>query len=392
MDLTTLEILEKLSSIYEDLDIDSVEERFVSLVDELFDFDRIAFFYIKHTKQMLQGKLGRHFPEGVISSLTYPLSESNCFTMPLKTEAPVVYTQKPLEFNGVVTALNLSNFALIPISFQKNTPCWEMKQCTDTQCPAYGVMHVRCWMITGTSCCDKNDDVTDGTPKLARCCNCSVFSARNIDDVEGILLVDNSTSGNLISRAHLTALSIIGQTVARAVYNAKLFQRVLNDAIRDPLTNLHNRRHFNERLLDEMERTKRYGGSFALILCDIDRFKDVNDQHGHLVGDRVLCWITDTLKTICRHSDVVARFGGEEFIILQLNATRESAHLFAEKLRLHFEENHFRHGGEALAITLSFGVAAASQDTPTTAHDLLDTADKALYTAKREGRNRVVSL
>lgn len=155
-------------------------------------------------------------------------------------------------------------------------------------------------------------------------------------------------------------------------------------ATTDPLTRLYNRRKFEERLSHELERCQRYAGEFALILFDVDHFKRVNDQHGHDVGDMVLQFLAEAVRSQLRKSDVVARWGGEEFIALVAEADTDTALAIAEKLRRSVEAGRFPH---ELKITISVGVALARRnDTPSA---LVKRADQALYRAKHEGRNRV---
>lgn len=156
-------------------------------------------------------------------------------------------------------------------------------------------------------------------------------------------------------------------------------------AATDALTQLHNRRKLLEALHQCIDLYRRYGTGLSVIICDIDHFKQINDGHGHDVGDSVLREFADVLRRNTRSSDTAARWGGEEFAILTPLADGEQALALAEKLRLAIEQSDFSRG---LRVTASFGIAALQRDE--TAEMAMKRADQALYAAKDGGRNRVV--
>lgn len=156
-------------------------------------------------------------------------------------------------------------------------------------------------------------------------------------------------------------------------------------AYTDSLTHIYNRLHFAHFLDVEIDKAKRYGSTFSIIFFDLDHFKKVNDNYGHLAGDEVLEEITRIVSKANRSADIFARYGGEEFIILAPETDISGALIHAERLRNEIEKYEFKTVGH---ITSSFGVTEfnAEKDTVET---LLDRADKALYLAKEYGRNRV---
>ncbi len=159
--------------------------------------------------------------------------------------------------------------------------------------------------------------------------------------------------------------------------------------LEDPLTGLGNRRAYQQRIEEELSRFDRYGTPLALVVCDLDHFKHINDTHGHLAGDRVLRVVAQLLLRLTRKSDFVGRYGGEEFVVLLPNTTDETALLVAEKLRSSLEKLPFESGGKKIAVTMSMGLTHASKgDMP---DSLFKRADELLYQAKNAGRNRVVS-
>ncbi|MCE1184115.1 MAG: diguanylate cyclase [Rhodocyclales bacterium] len=155
-------------------------------------------------------------------------------------------------------------------------------------------------------------------------------------------------------------------------------------ATTDPLTGVLTRRRLEEASANELQRFRRFGHPIALILADIDHFKQVNDGHGHLVGDRVLAEFARRLETESRDLDVVGRYGGEEFVILLPSTTLPGACVLAEKLRRAVWETPFPQVGP---LSASFGVAECQPGEDW--HQWLGRADKALYAAKSQGRNRV---
>lgn len=157
----------------------------------------------------------------------------------------------------------------------------------------------------------------------------------------------------------------------------------------DGLTGLPNRDAYQARLEEELSKRHRYGGSLSMIVCDVDHFKNINDSYGHLAGDKVLQLIARSLRKTLRDADFIARFGGEEFVVLLPETNAEEALLTAEKLRLKIEQSPFNFRKERVPITMSFGI---SEFHALEAPDVVfERADKALYRAKHEGRNRCCS-
>ena len=158
----------------------------------------------------------------------------------------------------------------------------------------------------------------------------------------------------------------------------------------DPLTQLLNRRVLVERLAQEVERARRYDGKITILMIDLDHFKRVNDQYGHLVGDDVLRDVAALLKHAVRAVDVVARYGGEEFVVVLPETPAPGALAFAERLRERIEATDFSaHPHGTFHLTTSIGMATFPGPRTDSGEDLLARADEALYRAKADGRNRV---
>lgn len=171
-------------------------------------------------------------------------------------------------------------------------------------------------------------------------------------------------------------------------------QRLLELATMDDLTGVANRRYFYERFEQEVARAQRYHHPLSCLILDLDDFKKVNDNYGHLAGDRVLREIAGIIRANCRTSDLPARFGGEEFIVLLPETDLTGAASFAERLRSLIASREIPLGnGQLLQITASLGVASftpAELGSLDSGEKLIQLADDALYQAKRDGKNRVV--
>jgi diguanylate cyclase len=157
----------------------------------------------------------------------------------------------------------------------------------------------------------------------------------------------------------------------------------------DTLTQLPNRQGFNRRLEEELSRAQRYNHYLSIAILDIDFFKRINDDFGHLVGDKVLRMIAKEMKRKCRESDFIARFGGEEFILLLPQTSLEDAHIAVDKLRKHVEDCPFHYQNKPVPLTISGGVAELVSGE--TVESWMDRADTALYESKHNGRNQVTS-
>ncbi|HRQ63460.1 MAG TPA: diguanylate cyclase [Xanthomonadaceae bacterium] len=159
-------------------------------------------------------------------------------------------------------------------------------------------------------------------------------------------------------------------------------------AIHDRLTGLYNRICLDEKLSQEIKRARRYGSLISVVVLDIDSFKEVNDRHGHLVGDRVLQRLGTVIAQSLRETDVGGRWGGEEFMLILPETQVEQAVRLAERIRLGFASQVFAFDGEDRVLTVSCGVAQYRQDDDI--ESLFSRADRALYRAKHGGRNRTV--
>lgn len=171
--------------------------------------------------------------------------------------------------------------------------------------------------------------------------------------------------------------------------NAMLGQEQMRHlAETDPLTEAFNRRALNEKLQQEVERAQRYGTVLTCLMLDIDNFKQVNDTHGHLIGDRILRQITNILRREQRAVDVVARYGGEEFVVLLPETAAGGARIFAERILRKVSAQDFGDPGRPVHVTISIGISTYPETRVDDGESLLRLADENLYRAKAAGRNR----
>lgn len=207
--------------------------------------------------------------------------------------------------------------------------------------------------------------------------------------VMGALMVQNNAAAPGYSLSEVELLEFVSVQVAVAIERKQMLQRLRRNALYDQLTQLPNRELFNDRLQAALARAWREQGKFALLYLDLDKFKQVNDQYGHHVGDELLQHTAQRILASLRHSDTVARFGGDEFVILleQVDSAATALRL-AEKIRRALDKP-FKLAGQILHIMPSIGVALYPQHSADVKVLLLQ-ADQAMYQAKKSGGNRVM--
>ncbi|MHB1739230.1 MAG: sensor domain-containing diguanylate cyclase [Actinomycetes bacterium] len=205
--------------------------------------------------------------------------------------------------------------------------------------------------------------------------------------VLGLISVDEPMDGRFPRREHITALEFFADQCAVAVNQARRHDELRALALTDPLTGLPNRRAFTASLANEVEAARRRGSPLALLFIDLDHFKDVNDSFGHAVGDRVLTTIAGVMRDRLRRGDVIARFGGEEFVVLLPSAGITEAARVAEDLRTRVAATQLA-GIAGVDVRISVGVGMLRAGNAG-AERLLADADAALYRAKEAGRDRV---
>ncbi len=169
----------------------------------------------------------------------------------------------------------------------------------------------------------------------------------------------------------------------------KAIEKLEKQAMIDPLTGLANRRYIDKILDNKINEAQRYGIKFGLLFIDIDHFKAVNDKYGHDVGDKVLQMAANTMSSVIRTSDILGRWGGEEFVAVVLNVEEEKLLGVAEKLRISMEKARMENKGTQIKVTISIGATMSNPQNKDTKEKLLKRADDLMYTSKIKGRNQV---
>lgn len=210
----------------------------------------------------------------------------------------------------------------------------------------------------------------------------------NEGKIMGILYI-NDYKIRRYSEKEISILSLISTLAAASMARAKMLESTRLIAITDDLTGLYNHRHLVQQLSVEIARTQRYSRPLALVMLDIDHFKQYNDTHGHLKGNDVLRKIGEIIRQNIRQTDIAARYGGEEFSVIMPETSALTGKTIAERLRKQIESYPFKGKGSQSngRITASFGIAAYPENAAST-HELINETDRALYQAKEAGRNQ----
>lgn len=206
----------------------------------------------------------------------------------------------------------------------------------------------------------------------------SIFNYSNFKDTFGFPIQ--------LLRTVLAIVSMIAVIEVLNIFSLEADLKLKKLASIDSLTGIFNRMKFDEHLLHEISNSRRYHHPLSIIMLDIDYFKKINDTYGHIEGDFTLKIIADIIKKNIRESDIYARWGGEEFVILMPNTTQKESMVFADRLRMEIEVFDFKNIGP---VTASFGVAQSQKEEPV--HSFMKRVDDALYQSKKAGRNRVSS-
>jgi len=282
------------------------------------------------------------------------------------------------ETSGGIFLKNENDLRMEKVFSWGDSECIEISCIPDTEfCPA-----VKRGRPVDTS---KSD-----SEKLSENCTGRSYCVPLLDAV-GVFGILKIESREINGSRHQRGLGFISaEFIALAISNLRLKKRLREMTLIDPLTGLNNRRYLDDALKSEIEKVKRSGSNLGVIMIDLDHFKELNDSRGHDAGDKVLKEVSRTLKKGVRKSDVVCRFGGEEFIILICGGEYREFLNRTESLREAISSLSVVHKGNQIDfVTASFGVASLPEH-GVDAESILKAADKALYTAKSSGRNKIV--
>ncbi len=305
-----------------------------------------------------------------------------CYTEPEAYATIAEFMQRlfPNQSGGIYRIYDSKNLVELLVNWGEITPresvfnfhdCWALRS---------GRSHLFERRHSGLPCQHYHPDSTEQSLCIPLIAQGEIF---------GILhLTANSPSNKLTEAKQKLALAVAEHT-GLALANLKLRETLRLQSIRDALTGLYNRRYLEEYLARETQRCHCSGKSFAVVMIDVDHFKNFNDKFGHETGDMVLQELGKFLQDNVRSSDVVCRYGGEELTLILSEVSLEETQKIAEKIRLGVKQLNLKsHHQSVGSITISLGVAIFPQD-GCTSDRLLEAADQALYRAKREGRDRV---
>lgn len=207
----------------------------------------------------------------------------------------------------------------------------------------------------------------------------------------GLLVLERKAQREPFTKGDYQQIEVLVEHLAILLENIRLYRQTADQAVRDGLTGLLNHRRLQERMKEELSRSLRYQHPMTLLMIDVDYFKRYNDTYGHQQGDEVLQMLAQILRQNVRHSDIVGRYGGEEFAVVLPETGKDSAVALAQRLCEVVASTPFpgRRGGPPVRCTISVGVASYPED-GLTISELIAAADSALYRAKRFGKNRVV--
>jgi diguanylate cyclase (GGDEF)-like protein len=212
----------------------------------------------------------------------------------------------------------------------------------------------------------------------------------NLDSCFGVLKLRKIIKERF-SDVERSVLSKLQKEIGMAFLNVQKLEFLNSKSYVDELTHLYNRRYYNEHFQIEFKRAQRYGHGLSLMFIDIDNFKEINDQYGHSIGDAVLKSVSVYIRKLTRGSDICIRYGGDEFLILLPETSRDSAFEVGGKLQKSVESIPVHLNGklDELLVSLSMGIASYPEDT-IEPKMLIELADRALYEAKKTGKDQII--
>jgi diguanylate cyclase (GGDEF)-like protein len=212
--------------------------------------------------------------------------------------------------------------------------------------------------------------------------------ARQVFPIFEISLENDAEYAEIYQNAKAELSKLSAKMVNALLEHKNEIKMLKQQVFRDSMTHLFNHQHFLEILMQEIARASRYNHPLSLIMADIDLFKSINDEYGHLAGDRIIKTVAGCLLQETRESDHVARYGGEEFAVILPETILKDACIVAERIRKSIDSLRIKHDETLIHFTMSFGIAALPSNEGIASDELIKRADSALYVAKKQGRNQ----
>jgi diguanylate cyclase (GGDEF)-like protein len=274
---------------------------------------------------------------------------------------------------------------IMPVMRTPKARCADVRNCGNRSCPSFSSENLRCWMRRVPQAA-----FTPGTdPEIFResvleCVGCEVFPAA------GVIVVREASEARKLTRESVQSIAGLSSEAALAMEVVALYDHMKIMAVTDGLTGLYNHREFYQALRRELERARRYRHTLSLLIIDVDDFKQFNDRYGHPAGDSALRRIAELLRKCARGTDIISRYGGEEFAVILPESTPMGALMVAERIKAEISGHNFIPGSNfPVHLTVSIGIYS-TEEGGVSEDQLVSFADEAAYLAKKSGKNRVV--
>jgi diguanylate cyclase (GGDEF)-like protein len=274
---------------------------------------------------------------------------------------------------------------IMPVMRTPKARCAEIRNCGDRSCPSFSSDNLRCWMRqVPLAAFTPESDPEAFREGVLECLACEVFPSA------GVVVVRELPGGKAITRESVHPIAALSAEAALAMEVVALYGHMKIMAVTDGLTGLFNHREFYQALRRELERARRYRHTLSLLIIDVDDFKQFNDRYGHPAGDFALRRVAELLRRCARATDILSRYGGEEFAVILPESTPSGALMVAERIKTEVSGHNFIPGSKfPVNLTVSIGIYS-SEDGRVSEDQLVSLADEAAYLAKNSGKNRVV--
>jgi len=281
--------------------------------------------------------------------------------------------------------LGTASVYMLPVMQTPKARCAEIRNCGDRSCPGFSSDNLRCWMRqVPFGAFTPASDPEAFREGVLECLECEVFPSA------GMVVVREVPGGKAVTRQSVHPIAALTSEAALAMEVVALYDHMKVMSVTDGLTGLFNHREFYQALRRELERARRYRHTLSLLIIDVDDFKQFNDRFGHPAGDFALRKIAELLRKCARATDVLSRYGGEEFAVILPESSPAGALMVAERIKTEIGGHNFISGSKIpVSLTVSIGIYS-SEDGKVSEDQMVSLADEAAYLAKDSGKNCVV--
>jgi diguanylate cyclase (GGDEF)-like protein len=281
--------------------------------------------------------------------------------------------------------LGTASAYIMPVMRTLKTRCAEIRNCGELSCPSFASENLRCWMRqVPLAAFHPASDPELFREGVLECIGCEVFPSA------GLVVVRETLEGKVITRESAQPIASLSSEASLAMEVVALYDHMKIMSVTDGLTGLFNHREFYQALRRELERARRYRHTLSLLIIDVDDFKQFNDRYGHPAGDSALRRVAELLKRCARTTDILSRYGGEEFAVILPESTPAGALMVAERMKTEVGGHNFIPNSRyPVHLTVSIGIYS-TEDGGVSEDQMVSLADEAAYLAKKSGKNRVV--